>query len=199
MDWVTTSTILRDLREFERGATWSAFVERFRRPIISFARRLGHSREDAEDVAQETLATFAEGYREGKYDREQGRLSHWLFGIAYRKALKHRERAAKREVGRGTADDTESFIGSLPDQREATNVWDREWQRSLLDECMRRVREEVEPRTWRTFEMTVLENRPVADVVTTLTMNQTTVYNSKHRVVKRLRELRQELDDDERT
>jgi len=196
VEWVTTSTILRDLREFERGETWGAFVERFRRPITSFARRLGHSREDAEDVAQETLAAFAEGYREGRYDREQGRLSHWLFGIAYRKALKHREHAGPREHGRGTADDTTSFMGSIPDERTATNVWDREWERALLDECMSRVRGEVEPKTWSAFEMTVLENRPVSDVMAALSMNQTTVYNAKHRVVKRLRELRRELDDE---
>ena len=83
MDWITTSTILEGLKEFEGGDAWERLVERFRRPIVSFIRDLGLAESDAEDVAQETLIAFAEAYREGKYDPAKGRLSHWLFGIAW--------------------------------------------------------------------------------------------------------------------
>ncbi len=198
VEWRTTSRLLEGLREFERDDAWSGFVERFRRPIMAFARRLGHSADDAEDVAQETLVTFAQAYREGRYDRERGRLSHWLFGIAYRHALKERQRGSRREsvggpsrgAGRG------SFLLTVPDQREATRAWDHEWERSLLEECLLCVKQEVEPATFQAFEMAALQNRPVAEVAQTLGIATTAVYNAKHRVVKRLRELRSLFEEE---
>jgi DNA-directed RNA polymerase specialized sigma24 family protein len=89
-DWVTTSTILGGLRDFEDRASWERFVARFRAPIVRLA--LGHGLEaaDADDVAQETLVAFADGFRAGRYDAQQGRLSSWLFGIAYRQVLRAR-------------------------------------------------------------------------------------------------------------
>lgn len=198
MDWLTTSTILRDLRDFGQAEAWHEFVERFRRPIIAFARKLGIPSDDAEDVAQETLVAFAEAYRQGKYDREKGRLSQWLFGIAYNKAVRQRERTAKKEVTAGAAADPRSFLGDIPDHNSATNIWDQQWESALLEECLKRTRQEVEPNTWRAFEMNVLENQPTNDVARTLGIAPTTVYNAKHRIVKRLRELRQFFEDTEK-
>jgi RNA polymerase sigma-70 factor (ECF subfamily) len=190
MEWRTTSTLLEGLREFGRDDAWSGFVERFRRPIVAFARRLGHSADDAEDIAQETLVVFAQSYRDGRYDRTKGRLSHWLFGIAYRQALKERERGARRQAAVPVQAQPDSFLSLAPDERAATHVWDREWERSLLDECLSCVRQEVEPTTYAAFEMTVVHSRPAAEVAEALGVAVTAVYNAKHRVVQRLRDLR---------
>ena len=72
MDWVTTSTILENLRDFQNGSAWDRFVSRFHKPILSFIRELGFSETDAEDVAQEALLDFAAAYRDGRYDRSKG-------------------------------------------------------------------------------------------------------------------------------
>jgi DNA-directed RNA polymerase specialized sigma24 family protein len=119
MDWITTSTLLLRLRDFEDAEAWDGFVHRFRSPILRFAGSLGIRDTDAEDVAQETLLAFARDYREGRYDRERGRLSHWLFGIAYRRALAQRRRNLRRAE-------------PLPDEdilpeRTATDLWERHW------------------------------------------------------------------------
>src|SRR5436305_1544249 len=90
MTWLTTATVLEKLRDFANRDAWDRFSERFRRPVVSFARGMGLAQSDAEDVAQETLMAFAKAYREGQYDPAKGRLSKFLFGIAYRQALKGR-------------------------------------------------------------------------------------------------------------
>jgi len=189
MEWITTSIMLRDLRDFEKEGAWAGFVERFRRPIIAFARKLGHSSEDAEDIAQESLLAFAEAYRAGRYDQDKGRLSQWLFGFAYHQALKARDRNARRQEAAGGGD-PRSFFGDLPDQNAATNVWDREWRSALLEECLDIVRSEVEPVTFRAFELTAIQHQTAEAAAEQLGIATTTVYNAKHRVVKRLREMR---------
>ena len=59
MTWLTTATVLQKLRDFENRDAWDSFADRFRRPVISFARGMGLKPADAEDVAQETLLAFA--------------------------------------------------------------------------------------------------------------------------------------------
>ena len=72
MRWVTTTILLENLRNAEEAA-WEQFVNRFRVPIMRFARDLGLAADEAEDVAQETLMDFVRAYRGGQYDREKGR------------------------------------------------------------------------------------------------------------------------------
>lgn len=193
MEWVTTSTILHDLRESNDGDAWARFVGRFHRPIVRFSRQMGHSAADAEDVAQETLAAFLQAYRRGKYDRLKGRLSHWLFGIAVRqsrRALRQGARAAaatRNLSARAGAD-----AGS--DAAEVSRLWEEEWEDAMLAECLRQVRTEVEPQTFRIFEQVVLEGRAPAGVAASLNLSLTKVYNCKHRVITRLRKCRAMLE-----
>jgi len=192
--WVTTSTLLRDLRDFERGAAWQRLSGRFRGPIIAFAQRMGLSVPDAEDVAQETLLAFASAYREGRYDETRGRLSDWLFGIAYRQAARGRRLRGRRETPVGDAPEAES-PATVPDRGAASQIWEREWQAVLLQRCMEQVAREVEPQTYEIFELCAQHGLPAREVAERLGVRETTVYNVKHRVARRLRELLAELEE----
>ena len=192
IDWITTSTVLHELRDFTNSAAWDRFVSRFRAPVVAFARSIGLADGDADDVAQDTLITFAEGFRAGRYDPTRGKLSQWLFGIAYRTSLNHRRMAGKRAAL--TAKDAGDVAEIPMDEATAAVTWDREWAQALLEQCVQQVRREVEPTTFRAFEMVVRENRPAAKVADELGVNIKLVYNAKHRVLKRIRELRDELE-----
>jgi RNA polymerase sigma-70 factor (ECF subfamily) len=182
-DWITTSTLLHRLRDF-RDDAWRTFVLRFRRPVASFAVDLGVPRDDAEDVAQEALLDFARAFREGKYDRDRGRLSAWLFGIAYHRAARLRRRRS-REPGI----EPEEAAAQVPDERWASTVWDRRWQAHVLAECVRQARREFAPETFRAFDLVVVRGRSPAEAAGELGIPVKAVYNAKHRVLKRVREL----------
>jgi RNA polymerase sigma-70 factor (ECF subfamily) len=193
VDWITTSTVLHDLQDFANHAAWDRFVSRFRLPVVSFARSVGLTSSDAEDVAQETLIAFAQGYRSGQYDRTRGRLSRWLFGIAYRKALDCRRRIGRVPAVGSSAVDALLDEG-LPDELTASVSWDREWEQAMLEQCLEQVRREVEPATYRAFELVVRENREATGAAEILGVSVKSVYNAKHRVLKRIRELRTEFE-----
>jgi len=193
MDWITTSTILQDLADFSNQSAWERFATRFRSPIVNFARRMGLSEADAEDTAQETLVAFAEAYRQGRYDRTKGRLSQWLFGIAFRQALSERRGAARR--ARLTAQANGSSFGADVVDDAAAKLWDQEWEQALLQTCLLRARQEVEPTTFRAFELLMREGRTPADVAAELRVPVKSVYNAKYTVLKRMRELRAGIED----
>lgn len=195
MEWITTSTVLHDLRDFENRAAWERFAARFRRPIISFALKIGLSDTDAEDVAQETLLAFAQAYRNGQYDRTKGRLSHWLFGIAYRQALQERRAGGKRDKGAVQQGGETHFWTGIPEETAASGLWDVEWEQALLQQCLEQVRREVEPATFQAFELVVCQERSADDAAKTLGVPIKLVYNAKHRILKRVRELRAEYEE----
>ncbi len=193
MEWITTSTILEGLSDQANREAWQRLVARFRRPIQAFCRRTGHNEADAEDIAQETLASFAEAYRNGKYDRSKGRLSRWLFGIAFRVALSKRRSMLRRAALTPQAESL-SWIDDVEDEA-ATRSWDEEWERSLLELCLQRVRQEVEPATMRAFELVMAADRTPAQAALELGVPVKAVYNAKYTVLKRLRELRANLEE----
>jgi len=188
----TTTALLRDLVDPANDAVWREFDARYRPVIFAFARRLGAGTEDAADLAQETLAKFVQEYRAGKYDRSRGRLRSWIIGIAkYRLADLNRARARRRQW-RG-----DSALADLPDHDDLTEVWEAECRRSILGRAMTELRENtnLEARTIRAFEQAAFEERAHAEVAADLGMTVKDVVNAKHRCLKRLREIRKELQE----
>jgi len=194
MDWITTSTILQDLTDFNNRTAWDRFARRFCGPITRFARQLGLSQADAEEAAQETLLAFAEAFRKGQYDRNRGRLSRWLFGIAFRQV-----QAKKRSVIRRSAQSTHAagapIWQDVADETSAVASWDREWEQSLLSMCLERVRQQVEPATMHAFDLVMRDGQSPAKAADILGVPVRSVYNAKYTVLTRLRALKAELED----
>ena len=166
-------------------------MERFHTPLVNFARQLDLPADEAEDAAQDTLVACVSSMRNGYYDRSRGRLTTWLFGIALRVVLNARRRLAiltqRVQAGRGT-----SFWDSIPAVPEDSTQWLREWKRALLEGYLEHVCAQFEPRTFRAFELVVRAGWKPADVAAELGTTVKSVYNAKHRVLKCIRELRDE-------
>ncbi len=194
MDWLTTSMMLDRLRDFDDRSVWGCFAKRFQLPLISFARKCGLSVDEADDVVQEILLAFADAYRQDRYDRAKGRLSHWLFGIAYRQIAYARRKRAQENARRDDWGGDSSFQAEIPDKRGAEQTWDAEWERSLIDTCLRQARAEVAEGTYRAFELVVRHGRTPDEAGAELGMSRNAVYVAKHRVLKRLEELAREYE-----
>ena len=89
-----------------------------------------------------------------------------------------------------------AFWDQLPDEHAAQDAWEREWEQWVLNECLNQVRAEFEAQTLRAFELAVQNDQPAAEAARTLNVPVKTVYNAKHRVLKRIRELREQFEDE---
>lgn len=182
----TTTALLNNLHEADNEAAWREFDERYRPILIGFSRRLGLPDADAVDVAQETMVQFIKEYREGKYDRERGRLRSWLLGIArFRVAGIYRKRATSR-VSRG-----ESAIVDMPREDEIEEAWDTERRMTILRAALEQLKNttKIADKTVRAFEMVALQQQPVAQVAVELEISENDVYLAKSRVAAKLREI----------
>lgn len=182
----TSTALLEGLRDPENAAAWGAWVERYRPLVVRTARRAGFGAEEAEDVAQSTLLAFSQAYREGRYDRERGRLRTWLYGIALNKV---REARRRRRVRTPADTAAAAALGELRAPEELEAIWEAEWRDAVLRQCMEEVRREVEARTFRAFELVAREGRDPAEVGAELGLSRDAVYAAKRRVLRRVREL----------
>jgi RNA polymerase sigma-70 factor (ECF subfamily) len=192
---VTSTSLLEGLRGSGNDEAWVPFVERYRPLIVRYARRLGLGEVDAEDVAQSSLLGFAKSYADGRYEREQGRLRAWLFGIV-RKQVLHWQRGAGELARRGMA--AEGGSGELDlsaPPGELERCWEDEWRNGVLAACLDLVRNEVESETLLAFERFAIEGQPVDEVAVALNLTPNAVYGAKRRVLRRLHELQPLMED----
>ncbi len=190
----TTTALLDALRDTANQPAWSQVEFRYRRVIAALARRLGASESDAEDVAQQTLTEFVLAYKQGRYDRNKGRLSSWILGIAQRatlQVLRRSGRAAERPAA------GETLLAEVAGEPELRTIWTDERDREILSRAMSMLRDEaaIDDRTLLAFELVALRNVPAAEVATQAKMSVEQVYVAKSRVTKRLRQLVGELTE----
>jgi len=187
--------ILQGLRQQGDEAAWREFCARYEPMLLAFARRSGFREQDARDVVQNTLMSFLEGFRAGKYDPERGRLRSWLQGIAFNKIREGQRDLAKREVQVADSTGATAFMDGIPDEHRLTDIFEEEWERGIMAECLREVRQQVQDTTFQAFRLVVMEDWPAAKVAEHLGISRDAVYTNKRRVLSRLRQLVKEITE----
>jgi RNA polymerase sigma-70 factor (ECF subfamily) len=193
MQWVTTTQVLEDLKSSKETPAWQQFCNYFYPVVANFARKLGLSATDAEDAAQETMVEFLKAFRGGKYDREQGRLSSWLLGVAKHVILNLR---GNQPLERLIADKTTgtSFWDMIEDEHGIKHTWDTEWRQMVLTRCLEQARRESDQKVFKSFELYALLQKPVEEVCQTLGMSRNAVYIAKSRILSKLRQLQHDFE-----
>lgn len=191
---ITNTSLLNGLLDPGNDRVWSDFYARYQPLLVNFSKRLGLSDADAQDAAQEALTAFAGSYREGAYDREKGRLRTWLFAITTNKVRDIQRRRGKQIVIMDETDQTR-FLNRVPDDRSISDVWEAEWARAVIAECLTQVRGQVKPQTMRAFELFVIEGWPAAKVAQELGVTENAVWIAKNRVTTRLRKMQEFLEE----
>ena len=194
MEWVTTTQVLEDLKGSNDTLAWNHFRDHFYPVIFNFAKVLGLSETDAEDAAQETMLTFLKALRDGKYDKEKGQLSHWLFGMAKRVILNFRKRLPREHF---VEDDTTgtSFWDMVQDENAVKQSWDNQWRQMVLERCLQQARRELDAKVFKAFELYALSQKSAEEVSHVLSISRNAVYIAKSRVLSRLRQLQEDFED----
>lgn len=188
----TSTSLLIALKNQENDGVWTTFCTRYQPLLLAFARKLGLTEHEAEDAAQDTLIAFARSYEEGAFDPEKGRLRKWLLGIAAHKVRDIQRRRGREYVPEENTDAT-GLLNGLPDDHTMSEIWEAEWERAVLASCLEDVRQHVEPSTVQAFELFVLQEWPAERVAAHLGMTPNAVFKAKRRVLSRMREAYQYL------
>ena len=170
------------------GEGWQRFVDLYAPVIYRWCRQSGLPPDECHDVAQEVFAAVAD--RIGLFSRERpgDTFRGWLWTITRHKIGDYfRARQGKPRAQGGTAAQfnllqVPELPESLPDQDQDETkgvVW-----RRALD----LVRPQLEQRTWQAFWRSTVDGQSVGAVAADLGISAASVYQARHRVIKRIRE-----------
>lgn len=192
----TRESLLLRLRSTEDFSAWERFVRLYRPVIHRLARGRGLQEADAEDVCQRVLLAVAGAIGEWGRGHEGARFRHWLRRVARNAILNALTRAPRdRALGGSTS------LALLLEQPEPDDPAERaledEFRRELYRLAAERVRDEIQPSTWRAFEATEIEGRAFAEVAEELGLSLGNLYAARSRVMRRLRDVVHELENDE--
>lgn len=183
----TRSSLVRRLHDWEDHGGWQEFFDSYWKLIYSVAVKAGLSDAEAQDVVQETVVAVAKQMREGGYEPARGSFKNWLCLITRRRIVDHfRRRTKVRKQPLASSEDTRrtDTVMRVPDpvSVQLDAVWDEEWRKNLADAAIEHVKQQVAPKQFQIFDLSVLKDLPVREVVKLLKVNTAQVYLARHRV-----------------
>jgi RNA polymerase sigma factor (sigma-70 family) len=191
----TSLTLLASLRDPADNDAWRRFDQRYRHLLVQFAQRVGLDHHEADEVAQQTLIAFSQAHRTGSYDRGKGKFRNWLLGIAQHKIADWCADRKKYPTPIGSPQATGRTFSSLNDPGRISAIWDREWEAFVMTECFRMAKTQFTQRDFRVFERLTLEQEKVEPVAIDLGMSREAVRQIRHRVLRYMRSVREELEN----
>lgn len=184
----TRTSLLRRLSDLSDQVSWGDFVSLYEPLLLSYVVRLNArcqynlSDADLRDVVQTIFVSLVRKLPTFQFDRSRGRFRTWLWQVthnAVRDWLRTRNRIRATEEGYEPA----QANGQDPDEE-----WIKEHRQRVMQFCMEKVRSRTVEKTWKCFELHLLQGKSGADVGAMLGLPANTVYVNASRVLERIRE-----------
>jgi RNA polymerase sigma-70 factor (ECF subfamily) len=192
----TRASLLLRLRDPQDEAAWTEFVDLYAPLVYGYARKQGLQDADAADLTQDVLGAVASAVDRLEYNPARGAFRNWLFTIVRRK-LSNR-RAAQTSRPRGSGDEaTHRLMEQCPATAEGEAEWDKEWEERVFAWACAQVRRDVADTTWQAFWRTAIDDQPGKQVAGDLGLTVAAVYRARSRVLARLKELVQSVQESE--
>ncbi len=197
---LTSPTLLARLRVMDDSEAWREFLVRYERMVKGMARARGLSAEDSEDIAQEVFHRVAESIHTFEHQNQQGAFRSWLSQLArWRVGDLQRQLRRTPTVPIPTPDpeeDTDPI--EHPGDSDPVAELEAATREELVRAALRRLQKRVKPASIQAFELLVIEGLPIFKVASMLQMSPGTLYVTKFRVARQLRDelalLRKELE-----
>jgi DNA-directed RNA polymerase specialized sigma24 family protein len=134
---------LRLVGEPQAHVALEELCRRYWMPLKRFFTALGAGPDEAEDITQEFIASFATGEGFSRADRAKGRLRSYLKEAARHFLYAYRRRARTQKRGSGITPLSLDEVGSgdLPVSPAQEADYDHEWAMTVLTEALQAVRE----------------------------------------------------------
>ena len=190
----TRASLLVRLRDSRDAQAWSQFVDVYGPLIYGFGRKQGLQDADAADLVQDVLRSVASAIGRLDYNAKLGSFRGWLFTIARNKWCDFVSQHGRFGQPAGGAD-MQHFLYSQPAPAEEAD-WNAEYERRVFAWAADEVRREVQDSTWEAFRRTAVEGQSGQEAAAVLGTTVAAVYLAKSRVMARLKELIQGLEED---
>ncbi len=195
----TRDSLIIQVKDPSNRDAWEVFADLYRPVIHRTALARGMQDADAQDLAQQVLIAVAASIARWEKSGETTRFRHWLRRVA-RNAIINAVSRRPPDQATGTSS-FQDLLNQLPERAgnqhdvETDSLIEMEYRRELYLRAAESVRTDVDPMTWRAFEMTVIDGTSNADAALKLGKSIGTIYAARSRVMKRLRTAVAEIEE----
>jgi RNA polymerase sigma-70 factor (ECF subfamily) len=172
---------------------WREFDAIYRPILFAFLRKLGVEPGEASEVAQDILVKLLDTIQ--TYDRSKCRFRTWLFRVTRNTLIdRARRKASYKKALDGWAAQVLRASESESVQMEIDLL--RIHREKILGHALKVVRARVSSKAWVCFEQRLLSGRPAAEIARDLQIEPNNVYVNACRVLKQVRSVCEEFDED---
>jgi len=192
----TRPSLLLRVRDANDGDAWDEFAAIYRPVILRLARIKGMQDADADDLAQQVLLAVSHAVERWKPDASRGRFRTWLHTVANNAILNALTRGIR---DRAAADESiDDLLQQCPDRDGPdSDLLRTEYRREIFSRAAQQIRTEFTDETWNSFWLTAVDGVDVDVAAVQLGRTRGSVYASRSRVMKRLKQKVEELDVEE--
>lgn len=205
----TRQSLLERLRKWDDQASWQEFFDTYWKLIYRTALKAGLTSQEAEDAVQETVISVARSIPTFEYRpaAEGGSFKRWLLTLTKWRINDQLRKRLRNVLSNAISLDEEEpnappSSSQIPDPvgNQLDAVWDAEWEQTLLDAAVERVKGRTDPEHYQIFYLFAVKGWSAWKVAAKLRVSLPQVYTVKHRVAKEIelaaKQIRQKADYD---
>jgi RNA polymerase sigma-70 factor (ECF subfamily) len=179
----TPSSLLVRLRGADADADWERFVALYTPLLYSWTRRMNIPAADAADLLQDLFTCLLQQLPAFTYDPRRS-FRAWMRTLLvnrWRTWLRRRAAGKIAPGGHGRLDE-------VPAHDDVPEFEEEEYRRHVVVRALQLMRAEFQEATWKACWEYVVNDRPPEEIAREMGLSVNTVYLSKSRVLRRLRE-----------
>jgi len=196
----TRQSLLERLREWDNHASWQEFFDIYWKLIYRTALNTGLRPVEAEEVVQETVISVAKQMPGFRYrsSEEGGSFKKWLLNLTswrIKDQLRKRRPESSLDAVLPGHDPGRTDGGEWmdPESNALEQKWDAEWEGTLLEAAMLRVKRRINPKHYQIFHLYAMKGWSALRVSKNLSVSLTEVYTVKHRVSNQIKAALEQL------
>ncbi len=172
---------------------WREFDSIYRPMLFAYLRKQGLKEFEANDVVQDVFVKVLSKIH--TYDRAKCKFRSWLFSLAHNAMVdRARQQASYQKALDGWA---ALVLQATPtDSIRMEQEWVELHRKRILAHALKTTQECTSSKAWTCFEQRLLRNRPAAQVAADLKLKPRAVYVYACRVLKQVRTLCEQFDED---
>ncbi|MEM7784448.1 MAG: sigma-70 family RNA polymerase sigma factor [Planctomycetota bacterium] len=192
----TSISLLDSLQDQEDQVAWQRMFEVYTPLIRKWLVRFHAPSTDVDDLAQNVMTVVIRKLPEFSHAGRTGAFRAWLRTITRNCLLEFWRKNKLTPTATGKTSFQDNLNQLSNDQSELSQQWNREYDQHVVASLLKTIQPEFRPKTWESFRLFVMEDKPAKEVAEILGVSVNTVFIAKSRVMSRLRTVGKNLIDE---